>query len=148
VTYNLATAVLYTPGGGELISQHAMTGTGSSGGTNTGTGNLAKVISWLSGVYWRGGKPRSYLIGVSTADLASDTALTGAETAAITTAAAGFRTAANALTQGTITGTTLGFVSFSTGNAPRTPPLFFSFTGATAHPRVGSQRRRLGKWQP
>jgi hypothetical protein len=72
--------------------------------------------------------------------------LTAGEVTALTTAGTSFRTAINAITQGTITSTVLGFVSFFTGNAPRSPALFFAFSGAKVHPRLGSQRRRLGKW--
>jgi len=63
------------------------------------------------------------------------------------TAATGFRTAINALTQGTITSTVLGMVSFTTGGVARTPAVFYAFTGATVHQRLGTQRRRLGKWE-
>lgn len=144
--YSLAKTVLYTPGGGELSSSVAMTGTGTEAGGGLNDNAAAKVISWLSGVYWRGGKPRTYLTGVATTDMTSGAALTATEITALTSAAAAFRTAVNALTQGTITGTTLGFVSFRTGNTDRTPPLFFAVSGARVHPRIGTQRRRLGRW--
>jgi len=146
VAYVLAKNVLYTPGGGELISNIAMTGTGTEAGTNQDSLTPCKVISWLSTVYWRGGKPRTYLPGVMTVDSADSRSLTATAITNAKTAAQNFRTDINALLPGTITGTTLGFVSFSQGNAPRTPPVFFPFTGATVHPRMGTQRRRYGKW--
>ena len=146
MTYVVGKATLYTPGGGELVSSSSMTGTGSSGGTAVANDGTCKVASWLSTVYWRGGKPRTYLPGVSTSETTGDHSLTAGEITALKTAAAGFRTAVNALTSGGITGTTLGFVSFRTGNADRVPPLFYAFTGATVHPRLGTQRRRLGHW--
>jgi len=145
VAYVLAKTVLYTPGGGELISSIAMTGTGTGGASGIANLECCKVVSWLSTVYWRGGKPRTYIPIPQTTEIASSKALSGAEITALQTAGAGFRTDVNALAPGTITGTQLGFVSFSTGNAPRTPPVFFPITGATVHGRLGTQRRRLGK---
>jgi hypothetical protein len=146
VQYVLTKCVLYAPGGGELIGTSAMTGAGTSGGTMVGSLSACKNISWLSTVYWRGGKPRTYISGVSNSEASGDFELIGGEITALTTAATGFRTAINALAPGTITGTTLGFVSFSSGKVPRVPSVFFPFTGAVVHPRLGTQRRRLGKW--
>jgi len=144
--FHLATGTCFTPGLSVLQATSAMTGTGSEAGTEITDNAAAKVISWLSTVYWRGGKPRTYITGPMVGDFATSIAYTAGEVTNMTTAANSFRTAVNALTQGTITGTTLGFVSFQTGNAPRITPLFFSVTGATMHPRVGTQRRRLGRW--
>jgi hypothetical protein len=75
-----------------------------------------------------------------------DTITSGSRTA-WATAGTNFKSDANALTTGTITGTTFGFVSFQSGNAERGTPLFFAITGCIVHPRIGSQRRRNGKWQ-
>jgi hypothetical protein len=146
VNYVLAKTTLYTPGGGQLTSSAALTGAGTSGGTNVSDLSAALCISWLSTVYWRGGKPRTYLPGLSTAQVANNYQIAGASITSAKTAATGFRTAVNALTATSITGTTLGFVSFRSGNAPRGTPIFFAFTGATVHGRVASQRRRLGRW--
>lgn len=143
--YSLAKAILYTPGGGELISQANMTGTGSASGSLSDNA-ASEVISWASTVYWRGGKPRTYLTGPGGSVVATGNQLNSTEITALTSAAGSFRTDINALTAGTITGTTFGFLSFRTGNADRPVPLFFSIVGAKVHPRLGTQRRRLGKW--
>jgi len=146
VSYKLAQATCFTPGGSVLQSSATMTGTGSNAGTLVQDISACSIVSWLTTVYWRGGKPRTYIGGLSGAQTNGANQLTGAEVTALQTAGAGFRTAVNALTQGTITGTQFGFVSFQTGNAPRPSPLFFAIIGAKVHPRLGSQRRRLGKW--
>jgi hypothetical protein len=148
ISYGTGQATLYTPGGGVLQSQTTMSGAGTSGGTLVQDAATAKIISWLTTVYWRGGKPRTYLTGLSTGDIQGGTSnrLTTTEQTNLQTAGNGFRTACNAFTSGTITGTQLGFVSFSTGNTPRSPAVFFPITGAKAHLRLGTQRRRLGKW--
>lgn len=140
-------AILYTPGGGELISNPAIVTWAGTGGATSLMGSVSSVLSWLSGVYWRGGKPRTYLPGTPGGFISAGTDnLTGAAKTSLSAAAVAFRTAVNALTSGTITGTTFGFVSFFSGNALRGTPLFYAITGATVHTRVGSQRRRDGKW--
>lgn len=148
VAYVGAQATLYTPGGGVLQSVVTMTGAGTSGATEIKDAAISKVISWLSSVYWRGGKPRTYLAGVGDTDLVtgSNHQIVSTEATSLGTAAASFRTDANALTAGTITGTVFGFVSFASGNTARPTPLFFPIVGAKVHPRIGTQRRRTGKW--
>lgn len=144
-TYVAATAILYAPGGGQLTSNVTMSGTG--GGGAQGQDNAAcGIISWNSSVYWRGGKPRTYLPGLPSTLSTDGRHLTGAAITAYQSEGAGFITAINALTHGTITATQLGFISFFSGNVLRSPPVFFAITGAKVHPRLGTQRRRLGKW--
>jgi hypothetical protein len=146
LTTTLAKATLYTPGGTVLQSTSARSQAGTAAGTSM-AGSPASVVSWGTTVYWRGGKPRMYLAGITSGAInaGADTLATSHKTA-LKTAADGFRTDVNALTAGTITGSQLGFVSFSSGNAPRVTPLFFAVNPSTIHSRVGSQRRRDGKW--
>lgn len=141
----LCKTTLYLPGGLAMLSSAPMTGTGSGAALNDNS--AAPVISWTSLAYWRGGKPRTYQPGIAASNMNSDghTVTSGYKTA-LTTAATSFRTDVNALTAGAITGTVFGFVSFYTGGVLRTPAVFFPFTGASVHARLGSQRRRLGKW--
>jgi len=145
--FALAKTVLYSPGGGILNSVVTMTGTGTAAGSVIQDDSACKVVSWSSTVYWRGGKPRTYLTAVPVADIQNNRELTSSAVTALTTAGAGFRTDVNALTSGTITGTSLGFVSFRSANADRVPAVFFPITGARVHKRLGTQRRRLGRWQ-
>jgi hypothetical protein len=147
VTFSTAKAICYTPGVTELISQVTMTGAGTGGGTAVADNSCCYCLSWSSNVYWRGGKPRTYLPGVATVSTLNQTSITAAAQTALVAGGAALRTAVNALTAGTITGTQFGFLSFQSGNVPRTPPVFYAISGAKAHPRMGSQRRRLGKWQ-
>ncbi len=146
VAYVNAQAVLYVPGNLELISNAAMTGTGS------GTANAAEpdsnclVVSWVSNVYWRGGKPRTYLAAPDTTKITTGTTWTTAFLTTVKTAAIAFITATNAQSVGSITSTKFGFVSFFSNHVARTPPLFYNITSAVCHPRLATQRRRLGKW--
>lgn len=144
-TFVDAKAILYAPGGGELISDVAMTGS-TSGSSAIPDNAVSTVLSWVSSVFWRGGKPRTYLPGVATTWTADGKTLTSSVRSSWVTAANGFVTAVNALTHGSITGTQFGFISYFSGNVPRTPPAFFPITGSKVHPRFGTQRRRLGKW--
>jgi hypothetical protein len=130
-----------------LESTQAMTGVGT--GTASADRGLAGVISWLSAAYWRGGKPRTYLeAGTGSIDPANPSSWTSTYITALGAAAAAFRTAVNALTGGTtITGTALGFVSFFSNNALRSPSVFFTISGTKIHPRIGHQRRRDGRWR-
>lgn len=146
VTLTLAKSVLFTPGGGELISAHAGS-TAGAGAADAEYDGACAVVSWLSSVYWRGGKPRTY-IPVPTATLrATGDSLTATGVTNFTTAGAAFRTFTNVNTSGTITGSSHGFVSFRSGNAERVTPVFYPSTGAIVHTRLGTQRRRLGKWR-
>lgn len=148
VDYVLARGVYFAPGGTELLAEVAMSGAGSSGGTAIDDISASIVISWLSSVYWRGGKPRTYLPGVESGMMASGHRISSGSVSTFTTQAASFLTAVNALTESTISATRMGFISFFSGNALRATPVFYAITGATVHPRLGSQRRRLGKWAP
>jgi hypothetical protein len=146
VAFVQAKATLFQTGGTVLQSVRAMTGTGANGSAELTENAAAAVVSWLSPVYWRGGKPRTYLAGITLANTTGAKALTAGAISAYALAGTNFRADVNALVAGAITSTTLGFVSFRSGNADRVPPVFFSITGATAHTRLGTQRRRLGKW--
>jgi hypothetical protein len=148
VTFALARAVLFVPGGSELISQIAMTGAGTGGANTAADGALATVISWASNVYWRGGKPRSYLPLPLAAAALNNYEFTTTHVTNATTAGTSFRTDVNAITSGAITATVFGFVSFFSGKAPRAIPVFYSFIGAKVHQRFGTQRRRLGPALP
>jgi len=148
VSYAIAQAILFLPGGLSLPSVIAMTGTGSGAITTTEDSSACTVVSWQTGVYWRGGKPRTYLPQPPNAASLDHRLVTAAHQTAVVTAANGFMADVNAAVAGAITGSSLGFVSFRSGLADRVPPLFFAFTGSKCHPRKGSQRRRLGKWQP
>jgi hypothetical protein len=148
VNYTQAQAGLFLPGSLFLPSIVAMTGAGTATTTATFPQEACSIISWLTGVYWRGGKPRTYSPHPPSANVINNKQLNSTEQAALLAAALGFRTDVNALTSGAISATSLGFVSFISGGADRTPPLFFAYTGAKVHPRLGTQRRRLGKWLP
>lgn len=147
-SYTQAQAILFLPGGLSMASVQAMTGSGGAGASTVQAQELSSVISWITGVYWRGGKPRTYIPAPIVGNILTNRFLSATYITTLTTAATGFRTDINALTTGAISASVLGFVSFRSGNADRPTPLFFAFSGAKLHPRVGTQRRRMGKWTP
>lgn len=146
VTMSRAVATLYVPGGLQLTSDRGVSHAGREGAGVIADNAACKVVSWLSGVYWRGGKPRTYLPGVLEADVDVGKNVAAAKVTSLKAAALNFIAGVNGLTFGTITATQFGFISFRSGNADRVPPLFFPITSSTVHPRLGTQRRRLGKW--
>lgn len=146
VSYVTAKSTLFQAGGTVLESTQAITGVGGNAAAELLDNGASVVLSWLSPVYWRGGKPRTYLPGFMQAYTTDGRIILPAYTGDYLTRANNFRTDVNALVAGAITATQLGFVSFRTGNAERVPPLFYAITGAAVHARIGTQRRRLGAW--
>jgi hypothetical protein len=147
-SYTTAQALLFLPGGLSLASLVTMTGQGSATLTGIPSAAACSIISWQTGVYWRGGKPRTYLPPPGPADMDDSNNISTGLRTAIVTGANGFISDVAAATAGAITAGQLGFVSFRTGGADRVPPVFFPYIGAKCHPRLGTQRRRLGKWLP
>jgi hypothetical protein len=147
-TYTQAQAQLFLPSNGLVTALIAVSDAGS--GSVTNADNLAgcAVVSWSINAYWRGGKPRTYLPAILGSLMVSNDRLTTTAITNLTGDAGDFLTAMNALSSGAITDTTLGTVSFRSANADRVPPVFFAYTGAKVHPKIGTQRRRLGKWIP
>jgi hypothetical protein len=146
--YQKATSTFFLPGGLVInsVTPLATAGTDVSGANLPA--NCAVGVSWISNVYWRGGKPRNYFCGISSNDMnlpADSQHLTAAAVAAWDGNAGLYLTDVNAITHGAITGTALGFVSFRSGNADRPAPLFFPFLGHRVHNRLDTQRRRLGR---
>jgi len=142
------TATLFQNVNQALHAVSTSTKPGTEAGTRVGDISACRVLSWLSNVYWRGGKPRTYLAGLATSETTDGKNLTPAAITALAAAANAFHTAVNALSSGTISQTQHGFCSFMTGGVERNPGVFFPITGAAVHPRLGSQRGRLGAWKP
>lgn len=115
---------------------------------NTEVDSLAAVVSWQFAATWRGGKPRMYLPALPSEAFVSSNRLNPTFITALTSAASNFILAIDGISVTPFGGTTLQLQSFYSGNAPRTPPVLFRITGARVHPRISSQRRRLGKEVP
>jgi len=127
------------------VNTTAVNGTGSGA---TLPANIAVVLSWGSSAHWRGGKPRTYLPGLGSAAADTNHSLLDSSKAAIQAQAAAFLTAVNGISAGGVTQTELGFLHWQTNDTWLSPPAWFAFSGVTIHDRLGSQRRRLGRWLP
>lgn len=133
----------------DLTSATSAAGTASvtHAGTRVGSGlggQVAVVTSWLQSLRYRGGHPRTYWPGGTGADLQDGGHWTGAAVTQFKAASEAFRVGMNALTVGTASVQLIN-LSYRTLNAPRPTPLPVIITGSDVHPRIDTQRRRLGK---
>jgi len=128
------------------VSSQVVQGTNGAAAGTVLTPNDAAVISWLSGAYWRGGKPRTYISGLTSTMIDTNHSLNDTFKNSVISAAGSLRSGVNSITTPAVDKSTMGFVSYASGKVWRTTPLFLPFTGVTVHDRVGSQRRRLGPW--
>lgn len=106
--------------------------------------NVAVCVSWLVSNRYRGGHPRTYIVGQDSAamvDVAhwSTTKVTNAQSQANA-----FLAAVNAITLGGAA-VQLGYLQQFANKIWLTTPTFHPFTAAVVHNRIDSQRRRLGK---
>lgn len=109
--------------------------------------NCAVVVSWkATQVTWRGGRPRTYIPGVTAGALshADDSAISNTFAAALVSQMKAF---INNIDATTVNGSTVALcaVSYFSKGAFRSPPLVVQFFAPQVHQRVASQRRRSGK---
>lgn len=106
--------------------------------------NVAAVASWAISRRYRGGHPRSYLGGMVDAQVSSPIALNPTFLTNWETALNTFLTNTSSHIIGGSTHEPVN-VSYFSGGAMRVSPVQDSIIGVTVHPRIDSQRRRLGK---
>lgn len=133
----------------DLTSDTAAIGsaTGSTAGSVAGVAlsiNATAVVSWTIARRYRGGHPRSYIPGQQNSDIAAVNTWTGTYTTALNNAATAFRAALNGLS---VSGTsfTMVAVSYYDAKVLRPQGVPFPIIANAVHPRVDSQRRRLGR---
>jgi hypothetical protein len=136
--------------GGALIGSAASPAIGGDGGVTCPPG-VCFVFSYRIGASYRGGKPRSYVSGVTAHLFGSPSyQFSSGIITAFNTALAHSLSTLNGLTVGGAA-CTWGEISYyedaaERGGTPppvlRTTPLFRAFTSATMAPLVGHQRRR------
>jgi hypothetical protein len=123
----------------------------SGGGAVASTpADAAIVISWNTTLHRRGGKPRTYIPGVTFAEMATEKHVDSESRLDIATRANQFLSGIDAIggEVAPFTDVKLGTVLYQLGGAWRTPPVFEPYIGAFVHSRFGTQRRRLGDWTP
>lgn len=132
--------VLYQTSG-ELMGSSTADHTGGASGAYL-NGAAAAILSWGTTAFWRGGKPRTYLAGLSQSALGTSTTLSSSYVASLASAAADFLGDVNGLAPGALDTVTLGFLSRVSGGAPRTPPVFYPYFTVFVRSNFGSQRGR------
>jgi hypothetical protein len=135
--------VWITPGGGEIVQFNTTARVGTGAGPQLPNLATAAVMNWRVDKYYRGGKPRSYLPGVTSTNTTDYVHLTTSAINTYQSGMANFRTAVNAATSGGITAVALGTVSFISAKEWRSPPVFWPYLGVTVRSILGTQRRRL-----
>lgn len=137
---------VWTPTAGtEILATDSTVHTGTLSATVVADASACFVLNWRLNAYYRGGHPRTFLPGVYTAAVTNGSDVVSGYASSLQTSAAAFLTAVNALTHGSISAVQLGTVSFQSGNAWRTPPIFRAFTGVGVGSKIGTQRRRIGR---
>jgi len=122
--------------------------TAGGSANNSEVDSLSAVVSWQFPSTWRDGKPRLYLPNLPSEAFADSNRLDSTFITNLASAAASFRTAVNGVNVTGFGPCVLVVESFFSANAPRTTTVAFAISGATVHPRISSQRRRLGREVP
>ena len=145
VTITSYKGIAYNPDGSAISAERTYTHTGGNSGTML-PDQVASVISWRIDAAWRGGKPRTYLPGVTSEELVDPAHLDTTPVSDRMDAAQGFLDDINATKYGVLNDeVALGTVSFFSGNAPRSPALFFPYVDVFVNARLDTMRRRLGR---
>jgi hypothetical protein len=139
----------YGVNGIDLAYQAPITGSGGKAGIHM-PASVALCVGWRVQQHYKGGHPRTYLVGPAADQLLGGRLFTSSYVTAVAGAANAFNTDVNAMSLGAIGLVKLGVVSFVLRNEWRAPPVFRDFTVGGAHcdTRVDSQRRRLGRDVP
>lgn len=111
-------------------------------GTDSGdhvTGGIAVVISWLGDWHYRGGKPRTYIGGLSTTWMNTPVLLDGSHCADLQAAAVGLLDLIRSLSGSYGSAVSLGALL---GNTAGSAGTFAPYAGARVRQTPASQRRR------
>lgn len=139
-----------------LVGQAETSHAGTRAGTAALTAQTCVGTTWTIRRHYRGGHPRTYMLGIYHSDLVTNSQkfITTAYAQIVQSAWEAFMIGVNAITTPTTGLLTMGQVSYYHGkNADGTPalrvqPVFDPFLGVTVDQRIDSQRRRVGHDQP
>jgi hypothetical protein len=143
--YTNTDGIWITPGGGEIVGSNTNTWVGSITSAPVQDRGACWLVNWHLNAYYRGGHPRTYLPGITAAEVTNGSAVNSTDAASLAANMLTFMTAVNALSHGGISAVTLGTVSFQHANAWRTPPIFRGYTGVSVSTMLATQRRRIGR---
>lgn len=139
----------YDATGIALAASRTLTGAGTQSALPL-PASVALCIGWQVQQHYKGGHPRTYLVGPDSGQLVGGRRFTTALTTSAVASANGFHNDVNAMSHGGIAFCRLGVVSFVNKKAWRSPPVFRDYVTGGAHcdTRVDTQRRRLGRDVP
>jgi hypothetical protein len=142
-------AYYYGTAGIAVASSRPITGTGGKAGVAL-PANVALAVGWQVSTRYRGGHPRTYLVGPASDRLVGGRRFLQAYIDGVRDSANSFHAQIDAYVSGELSGLHLGIVSFVNRKEWRSPPIFRDFVpgGAHADTRVDSMRRRLGRDVP
>lgn len=131
----------------DIASNTGAQGFGGSvtAGTNAGSplaANTAIVVNHAIARRYRGGKPRTYIPPGSISEISTVGQWSSTFQTLVNTNFASWKTTCLAATHGGVSLTAFGTVSYFTGGAPRTTPVFEPSSQSLCRLQVGSQRRR------
>lgn len=143
--------VVYDAGGQVWEAVTASPAAGQDSGVPL-SANVALCVSWKTNAYYRGGKPRTYLCGLVQDRLGDQTSWSAQTIADFDAAALAFKNAVNNLGLAGSHNVTFGYLQLfaNQGSLQKPPdyldpPIFHVINSQVVHPRVDSQRRRLGR---
>lgn len=137
-------SLVWTPTAGfELLASDTTARTGTLAGAEIANTVTCYVVNHRTGAYYRGGHSRSYLPGVSGADVVGASSIAGARTAALATGFQSFVTAIKTGAVGAITSTDVGTVRFASKGDWLIPPVFYPWISHSVRSTFGTQRGRL-----
>jgi hypothetical protein len=108
--------------------------------------NDALCVSWYGAWHYRGGKPRTYIGGLPASATSDMKTIDPTVASTQVTRANSFISFVAAQIDAPSPAAALGTVSFQSGDVWRDTPVFRQYLSAQVHPRLATQRRRLGKW--
>jgi hypothetical protein len=146
----LSTAVVYTscqvvyfPTAGTELVGTATDSVAGEASEQIEDASASIVVDWLIALYYRGGKPRSYLPGPDASKVSNGSDLNSTYLSDLAGAASDVRNGINAGSSGSITAVTMGTVSFEHAKDWRDPPIFVPYINSKLRPVLASQRRRI-----
>ena len=108
----------------------------------TMTAQTAVLVNYTIAARWRGGRPRSFMPPMGAAQLNNTSYWHSEDLANYQDNLTTFFSNLQGHNQGAITLGLPGCLSYISGGEPRTPPVFYPFTGMEASINIGSMRRR------
>lgn len=119
-----------------------------AGSSDQSLGQACYLIDWDSSDGRRGGKPRSYIPGVTDEDMADGAHILDSSRLTMTNSANAYHNAVNALTSAPWSSIHFIDASFVNAKAYRLVPHGYEIFSGHCSPVTGTQRRRVGRLRP